>query len=54
MEKIEKPNKRLFRNVTQEEYNKAFLMLQEMRNKWNTYRDDDLLMYLLIEEMREI
>ena len=45
-----KPTSRLFSNVSQEDWKRAFDLLQSMRSMYPTYRDDDLLMHLLVQQ----
>jgi hypothetical protein len=46
-EAVEKPASRLFQDVPQESYAVAFSRLQELRQQYPNYRDDELLIYLL-------
>ena len=43
-----RPENRLFKDVTDEEWERAYGLLLGMRAQFPAYRDDELLMHLLI------
>ena len=48
-----RPENRLFKDVTDNEWEQAYGLLLGMRAQFPAYRDDELLMHLLIDQRKK-
>ncbi len=47
---MEKPASRLFSNVSDDDYSRVIEKLMDMRQQFRSYRDDELLVFMIITQ----